>query len=196
MRNFLLYLKIPLFLPHYVFFLFYRKPIIEDELIRWGEVLRINRKTKYSLFFYLICNIREYRSLFYHRLGGKSLFISWYSPGMINLYLGGSSKTFSKGFVIQHGHSSRFATSRCGENCQIWHNITVGKAHSGGGLPELGNNVKVSTGACVIGEIIIGNNVTIGAGAIITKDVPDNSVVVGNPARIIRLNGEKVNILL
>ena len=38
----------------------------------------------------------------------------------------------------------------------------------------------------IIGDITIGNNVTIGAGAVVVKDVPDNAVVVGNPARIIK----------
>ena len=44
----------------------------------------------------------------------------------------------------------------------------------------LGANVTI------IGDITIGNNVTIGAGSVVVKDVPDNSVVVGNPARVIK----------
>ena len=50
--------------------------------------------------------------------------------------------------------------------------------------------------ALVFGGIRIGNNVTVGAGSVVTKDVPDNCVVVGNPARIIQINNEKVNIPL
>ena len=38
----------------------------------------------------------------------------------------------------------------------------------------------------IIGDITVGNNVTIGAGAVVVKDVPDNAVVVGNPARVIK----------
>lgn len=40
---------------------------------------------------------------------------------------------------------------------------------------------------CIIGDIRIGNNVTVGAGTVVVKDVPDNCVVVGNPARIIKM---------
>ena len=38
----------------------------------------------------------------------------------------------------------------------------------------------------MLGPVRIGNNVTIGAGSVVTKDIPDNSVVAGNPARIIK----------
>ncbi|KAJ2851897.1 hypothetical protein IWW36_000670 [Coemansia brasiliensis] len=51
---------------------------------------------------------------------------------------------------------------------------------------KIGNNVWVGGGAIIMGGITIGNGVTIGAGAVVTKDVPDNVVVVGNPARIVK----------
>jgi serine O-acetyltransferase len=60
----------------------------------------------------------------------------------------------------------------------------------------IGNNVLICAGAIVLGNIVIGNNVTIGAGTVLTKSVPDNSVIVGNPAKIININGEKSNIKL
>ena len=47
-----------------------------------------------------------------------------------------------------------------------------------------------------MGNVTIGNNVIIGAGCVVTKDLPDNCTVVGNPARIVRLNGVKVMINL
>lgn len=46
------------------------------------------------------------------------------------------------------------------------------------------------------GGVYIGNNVKIGANCVVLKDVPDNATVVGNPARIIKLNNKKVDILL
>lgn len=66
----------------------------------------------------------------------------------------------------------------------------------GGGKPTIGDNVFIGCGACVLGAISIGNNVSIGANSVVMKDVPNNAVVVGNPAHIVRLNGEKVNIHL
>lgn len=52
--------------------------------------------------------------------------------------------------------------------------------------PVIGDNVKICTGAIVCGDITIGNNVIIGAGSVVFKSIPDNCVVVGNPARIIK----------
>lgn len=56
------------------------------------------------------------------------------------------------------------------------------------GLPIIGNNVVIGTHAQIIGNVTIGNNSIVGAGAIVTHDVPDNVVVVGNPAKILKSN--------
>lgn len=50
----------------------------------------------------------------------------------------------------------------------------------------IGNNVWIGGGVNVISGVNIGNNVVIGAGSVVTKDIPDNAVVVGNPARVIK----------
>ena len=52
--------------------------------------------------------------------------------------------------------------------------------------PIIGDNVYLGANVCIIGDIKIGNNVIVGAGAVVVKDVPDNCIVAGNPARIIR----------
>lgn len=59
------------------------------------------------------------------------------------------------------------------------------------GVPVIGNNVYIAKGAIVIGGITIGNNVTIGANAVVTKPIPDNAIVAGVPAKIIRIKDEK-----
>ncbi|KAJ2162862.1 hypothetical protein GGF46_000244 [Coemansia sp. RSA 552] len=51
---------------------------------------------------------------------------------------------------------------------------------------KIGNNVWIGGGAIILSGITIGSGVTIGAGSVVTKDVPDNVVVVGNPARIVK----------
>lgn len=56
------------------------------------------------------------------------------------------------------------------------------------GLPIIGDNVVIGTHAQIVGNVKIGNNSIVGAGAIVTHDVPDNVVVVGNPAKILRSN--------
>lgn len=51
----------------------------------------------------------------------------------------------------------------------------------------IGDNVTIFAGAKVIGNIRIGNNVTVGANSVVTSDVPDNAIVAGVPARILRI---------
>ena len=48
----------------------------------------------------------------------------------------------------------------------------------------LGDNIFIGTSAVVIGRIHIGNNVIIGANSVVTRDVPENSIAVGSPAKI------------
>jgi maltose O-acetyltransferase len=50
----------------------------------------------------------------------------------------------------------------------------------------IGNNVQIGAGAIVLAGVEIGNNVIVGAGSIVTKNIDDNSIVVGNPARMIK----------
>ena len=59
-----------------------------------------------------------------------------------------------------------------------------------------GNNVTVSCGASILGDVVIGNNVVVGAGCVVVHDVPDNCTVVGNPARVVKQNGKRVDYSL
>jgi serine O-acetyltransferase len=99
-----------------------------------------------------------------------------------------------KGFYIGHFNSivvSNEAT--IGDNCNISHDVTIGRKNRGPmkGFPVIGNNVYIAPGAKIIGLVRIGNNVVIGSNAVVTRDVPDNAVVVGIPARIISYDGSK-----
>lgn len=75
-----------------------------------------------------------------------------------------------------------------GNRCKIYQNVTLGgngKIIDGitvKGGPTLEDNVAVFSGACVLGPITIGHDSIIGANAVITKDVPPNSLIFGNPA--------------
>lgn len=77
---------------------------------------------------------------------------------------------------------------KIGKNCKILHGVTMGGRAGHKGLPIIGDNVVIGTHAQIVGNVRIGNNSIVGAGAIVTHDVPDNVVVVGNPAKILRSN--------
>ena len=85
-------------------------------------------------------------------------------------------------------------TSVIGDNVTIFQGVTLGGTGKERGKrhPTIGNNVVISTGAKVLGSIIIGDNVIIGAGAVVIDSVPDNCTVVGVPGKIVKVKGEKV----
>ena len=98
-----------------------------------------------------------------------------------------------KNLFIDHGMGVVIGeTSEIGDNVTIYHMVTLGgispsidsdgqrdvKRH-----PSLKNNVVVGSGAQVLGPVVIGKNSKIGANAVVTKNVPDNAVMVGIPAK-------------
>lgn len=90
-------------------------------------------------------------------------------------------------FTIAHFGGIVFIPESCGHHVYIRQGCTVGRSgRFGGRTPRIGNYVEMGANACVIGDITIGNNVKIAAGAIVNKDVPDNCLVGGVPARIIK----------
>ncbi len=75
-----------------------------------------------------------------------------------------------------------------GCNCTISQCVTIGGTSQHYEVPKIGNNVQINAGAKIIGPITVGDNVVIGANAVVVKDVPNNCVVVGVPAKIIKRN--------
>lgn len=97
-----------------------------------------------------------------------------------------------KGFYI--GHFGRIIINEAviiGNNVNIATGVTIGQESRGKrkGTPTIGNEVWIGTNAVVVGNIKIGNNVLIAPLSYVNFDVPDNSIVIGNPAKII----EKIN---
>lgn len=70
-----------------------------------------------------------------------------------------------------------------GDRCGVMHNVTIG-TNMGTGAPKIGDDVFIGVNSTVLGRIRIGNRVRIGANTAVSTNVPDDSVVVGSPARI------------
>jgi|TARA_B110000438_G_scaffold138221_1_gene133553 serine O-acetyltransferase len=98
-----------------------------------------------------------------------------------------------KNLFIDHGMGVVIGeTSEIGDNVTIYHMVTLGgispsinsneqrhvKRH-----PTLKDNVVVGSGAQVLGPVVVGKNAKVGANAVVTKDVPENAVMVGIPAK-------------
>lgn len=78
-----------------------------------------------------------------------------------------------------------------GKNCNLSQQVTIGVSRRGerAGVPTIGDNVYIGPGAKIFGQIQVGNNAAIGANCVVTRDVPDNGVVVGIPAKVISYEG-------
>lgn len=97
-----------------------------------------------------------------------------------------SSVTIGKGSKFAHRGLGCVIHPRAqiGDGCKIFQHVTIG-SRNGEGPPILGDNVYIGAGSCLLGKIKVGNNVKIGANSVVLHDIPDNSVVVGIPARVI-----------
>lgn len=111
----------------------------------------------------------------------------------IRFGIGISYKTaIGAGFYI--GHAGGIVVNEqvtIGKNCNLSQQVTIGVSRRGerAGVPVIGDNVYIGPGAKIFGKITIGNNAAVGANCVVTKDVPENGVVVGIPGKVISYEG-------
>lgn len=97
--------------------------------------------------------------------------------------------SIGEGFYIGHfGTIVINENAKIGKNCNIAHLTTIGQANRGKhkGCPTIGDNVWIGTGCVIAGKINIGSNVLIAPNSFVNMDIPSNSLVIGNPAKIIK----------
>ena len=149
----------------------------------------------------LILSYPGVKAIFFHRIANffaKAKFdlvarvISQFSRFLTGIEIHPKAK-IGKNLFIDHGMGVVIGeTSEIGDNVTIYHMVTLGgispsinsdsqrqiKRH-----PTLMDNVVVGSGAQILGPVIIGKNSLIGANAVVTKDVPEKSVMAGIPAK-------------
>ena len=141
------------------------------------------------------------KAVFFHRIANFfsiakldliARIISQFSRFLTGIEIHPKAK-IGENLFIDHGMGVVIGeTSEIGDNVTIYHMVTLGgispsinsndqrgsKRH-----PTLMDNVVVGSGAQVLGPVVIGKNAKIGANAVVTKDVPENAVMVGIPAK-------------
>ena len=103
-----------------------------------------------------------------------------------------------RGVFIDHGSGVVIGeTAEIGDGCTIYQGVTLGGTGKDKGKrhPTLGKNVLVGAGARILGPFNVGDNAKIAANAVVLSEVPANSTAVGVPARVVRLNGVRVEQL-
>jgi len=141
------------------------------------------------------------KAIFFHRIANFfclakfdliARIISQFSRFLTGIEIHPKAK-IGKNLFIDHGMSVVIGeTSEIGDNVTIYHGVTLGgispsidydKQRNVKRHPTLKNNVVVGSGAQILGPITVGENAKVGANAVVTKDVPDNAVMVGIPAK-------------
>lgn len=133
------------------------------------QILRLTQSNQDTIWRYVFAFLRR---RFYKRYGLEIF---------TNMNIG-------KGFVIGHwGRIVIHGDAKIGEQCMVTHNVTIGRDIRGKrkGVPTIGNRVAIRTNSTVVGNITIGDDVLIAPNTFVNFDVPSNSIVIGNPARII-----------
>ena len=187
-----LFLWSPFLIPHICLYIT-KKRVLNSDISVAYNYREWDRKADVLSFLHLIITDKWFRTIFYYRIGKMSRFILY--PPPCPDFIIDRRCVIGKGLLGIHPFSTIINALSIGNNFIVRNNITIGSDNEGG-RPIIGDNVVIYVNSCVFGKIKIGNNVVIGAGTVLKKSVPDNCVVIGNPARIIKKDGKKVKITL
>ena len=188
-------LNYPRTLPVYLCVLCSRqKQLIKMDVARWSEIDGKRQGLFKALNWYLTYK-KEFRNLIQHRFKHPSFSLSslvhyliarvlWKPLESLYIY----TKDIGGGLYIQHGFSTIITAKKIGKNCRIYQQVTIG--YKGESSPVLEDNVSVTCGAKVLGDVTMHANSLAAAGAVVLKDVPENAIVGGVPAKIIGYKDE------
>lgn len=141
-----------------------------------------------ALVYRYLKTLRKYE----YALNRGSIFQHWYR---IRLRLLGNKygitiipNTVGYGLSIPHIEGGIVLNCRkMGNNCMVGFGVLCGNKDNQENIPTIGDNVKLYTGCKVIGNVTIGNNAEVAPNAVVVKDVPENAIVAGIPAKILKI---------
>jgi serine O-acetyltransferase len=125
-------------------------------------------------------------------------FYSFLNMGIKYLYGISLSRKANIGPGLFIGHFGNIKIGKCilGENCSIQQSVHIGPKHGKDtGAPHIGSRVWIGGHVSIHGKIRINDGATISVGSIVTKDVPEGCLIVGNPGRIVNRNYDNTRIL-
>ena len=171
------------------------KNLILMDVARWNEIDQIKWNLFESINWYMTYK-KEFRNLIMHRLKNPARTLGcmvhfviarmlWKPMETLYIY----TEDIGGGLYIQHGFATIITAKKIGENCRIYQQVTIGYKY-GECPPTLEDNVSVTCGAKVLGDITMHKGSLAAAGAVVVKDVPENAIVAGVPAKVIGYKDE------
>ena len=171
------------------------KKLVEMDVARWNQIKELDFNLFESINWYMTY-FPEFRNLIMHRLKNPTRTlvammhyviarILWKPMDSLYIY----TEDIGGGLFIQHGFATIITAKKIGENCRIYQQVTIGYKN-GTCPPVLEDNVAVTCGAKVLGDITMHSGSLAAAGAVVVKDVPENAIVAGVPAKVIGYKDE------
>lgn len=164
------------------------RSIIDLDIERWRNEIGIKYKSKLKCLVFLLMFRPQFRNLFYFRLPYILRTFRLICPLDKSLAIADDGNDIEGGGIyFEHAFGSHIAAKSIGKGCIFRHLTTIGvkSKNRHDEKPTIGQNVDFGVNVTAIGNIKIGNNAIIAAGAVVVKNVPENAIVAGNPARII-----------
>ncbi len=172
-----------LYILHFLIYIFSKnRYLIKEDL--YARERHLKSGLKHFPLFVMCMRDRYFRSLFYYRIGRVSKCIAWMTRQDAT-YVIDNQCAIGGGMYNPHSYATIIHAKQIGKFFSHRQCTTIGNKIDGRNdlIPTIGDYVTLGANVVIIGNVSIGNNVIIGAGTVVTKDVPDNTIIVGNPAR-------------
>ena len=144
--------------------------------------------------FHAVCWHRLSHWLYVHKRYSLARYVSQSCRFWTGIEIHPGAK-IGKGLFIDHGMGVVIGeTTEIGDNVTIYQGVTLGGTgkETGKRHPTIGNNVMIGCGAKVLGPFYVGDNSKIASNAVVLSEVPANSTCVGVPARVVKINDQRI----
>lgn len=174
------------------------KELLILDLKRYNKNFEVNSTPFIFIILKKLFTNPSFRSLYFYRIMNHQ-FSKKGKISIITLFFNYIFNKMNIPYSVKIGGGLFIPHAECiiiNENCIIGNNVTilqgvtlggnVFKEKNGRRSPTIGNDVLIGAGAKILGPVSIGDNSMIGANAVVVKDIPENSVAVGIPAKVIK----------